>query len=187
MLVLTSNGLRAFARLRFVAFSWMMLTGLLPAASVAQTKPLPEATRRANLEAQLTEMEQAFMKEDFEAYADFMHPDVLRVAGGADVLAKQLRQGMEQLSAQGGKVSKVSHGAPSRIVGADRELQCTVPQTTEFQLAAATKTTQSTLLAVSSDGGQHWAFLDTNGKDWETVRRLVPSLSREIELPGRKQ
>ena len=159
---------------------------LLATGSVAQTRPLPEEARRSNLDAQLSSMEQAFMKEEFEAFADFMHPDVLRVAGGADVLAKQLRQGMEQLSAQGGKVSKVTHGAPSRIVAADRELQCTVPQTTEFQLAADAKTTQSTLLAVSSDGGQHWAFLDTGGKDWETVRRLVPSLSREIVLPGRK-
>ena len=69
----------------------------------------------------------------------------------------------------------------------DRELQCTVPQTTEFELAAGPRTAQSTLLAVSRDGGQHWAFLDTNGKDWEAVHRLVPNLSRELPLPAKHQ
>ncbi|WP_133256931.1 hypothetical protein [Hymenobacter edaphi] len=166
-------------------FLWLAV--LLPALGLAQAKPLPDEVRRANLETQVTAMEQAFLKEDFETFADFMHPDVVRLAGGPDVLARQLRKGLEDMSAQGGKVSNVTHGAPTRIVAVDRQLQCTLPQTTEFQLAAATKTTQSTLLAVSSDGGRTWAFLDTAGKDWEAVRRLVPNLSREIVLPAKSQ
>ncbi|WP_400190549.1 hypothetical protein [Hymenobacter sp. B81] len=163
----------------------LWLSALLPVLSLAQTKPLSDEVRRANLETQVTAMEQAFMREDFEAFADFMHPDVVRLAGGPDVLARQLRKSMAEMSAQGGKISGVRHGPPTRLVAVDRQLQCTLPQTTEFQFAAATKSTQSTLLAVSADGGRTWAFLDTGGKDWETVRWLVPNLSREIVLPAK--
>ncbi|RTQ51729.1 hypothetical protein EJV47_08015 [Hymenobacter gummosus] len=169
---------------------FFLLLSLLPALSFAQSKapakPLSEETRRANLETQLTQMEQAFLQEDFEVYADFLHPDVLRVAGGADAFAGKLRKSAEQLSAGGGKVSGLTHGAPSRIVRADRELQCTVPQTLELQQGGQARSLPTTLLAISTDGGLHWAFLDTAGKDWESVRRLVPSLSREIVLPVRQ-
>ncbi|OON69238.1 hypothetical protein [Hymenobacter sp. CRA2] len=170
----------------FTARGLVLVLCFWSALSFGQSKPLPDNVRRANLEAQVTAMEQAFMQADFETFADFMHPDVVRLAGGPDVLAQQLRKGMEEMTTQGGKVNKVTHGTPSRIVSVDRQLQCTVPQTTEFQLAKDTRTAQSTLLAVSTDDGQHWAFLDTAGKDWETVRRLVPSLSREIVLPQQK-
>ncbi|GAA4382826.1 hypothetical protein [Hymenobacter koreensis] len=176
----------AFARLRARFLLLMLLASLAPILGYGQAKPLPDAARRANLDTQLTAMEQAFLKADFETFADFIHPDVLRVAGGADVLAKKLRKDMEEMSSQGVQV-KISHGVPSRIVSVDRELQCTVPQTSDFQMGANTKTVQSTLLAVSTDGGKTWAFLDTAGKDWENVRRLVPNLSREIVLPAPPQ
>jgi hypothetical protein len=168
-------------------FVYTFLLTLLSIAGLAQTKALPEATRRANLETQLTRLEEAFMQEDFETFADMLHPDVLRVAGGADALAGQLRKGAAELTAQGAKVTKVSHGAPSRIVSMDRELQCTVPQITEFQLASGPRTAPSTLLAVSRDGGLTWSFLDTAGKDWDAVHRLVPNLSRELVLPAKAQ
>lgn len=172
---------------RFRLASLLLSLVLLPWLGRAQTKPLPEAVRRANLETQLNRLEEAFRQEDFETFADLMHPDVLRVAGGADALAAQLRKGVAELTAQGAKVTSVSHGAPSRLVTIDRELQCTVPQTTTFTLAGGPRTTQSTLLAVSRDGGVSWSFLDTAGKDWDAVHRLVPNLSRELVLPAKRQ
>lgn len=164
----------------------LMLLLLLPVLGLAQAKTpaLSDELRRANLETQLTAMEQAFLQEDFDAYADFLHPDVLRVAGGAEAFAAQLRKSDEQLSAQGGKVSGLTHGVPTRIVRADRELQCTVPQTLELEVGGKARRLPTTLLAVSTDGGLHWAFLDTGGKNWEAVHRLVPSLSRELVLPA---
>lgn len=167
--------------MRLILFAFLLLAGRLQAQPA---RPLSEEARRVNLETQVTALEQAFLKEDFEAYADRLHPDVVRLAGGPDALAAKLRKSLEQMSAQGSELLGVSHGAPSRLVSVDRELQCTLPQTMEFQKAGATRRLQSTLLAVSRDGGLTWMFFDTAGRDWEAVRRLLPSLSRDIVLPA---
>jgi hypothetical protein len=164
---------------------FLLLLWVLPLVAQAQTNTSADAPK-AIVKVQLTKMEEAFKQQDFETFAEFMHPDVLRMSGGAEVFASQMRKGMSEMEAQGTKVLNVKHGEPSKIVKVDKELQCTVPQTTEFQFPGETKTINSTLVAISSDSGQHWYFVDTNGKDWETVRRLIPSLSRELVLPGRK-
>jgi hypothetical protein len=176
----------AVVNLRGVLFRYAAILLLALGPALSQAQALPEQARLANLETQVTAMEQAFLREEFETYADFLHPDVVRLVGGPDALAGQLRKAQEELRAQGTKVSQFTHGKPSRVVAVDRELQCTVPLTMQFASATGGSTVHSTLLAISTDGGKTWAFLDTLGKDWEALHRLLPNLSRELVLPGRK-
>jgi len=43
------------------------------------------------------------------------------------------------------------------------------------------------LIAISNDGGGHWFFIDTSGKNLETLRQSLPNLSTALIVPERKQ
>lgn len=43
--------------------------------------------------------------------------------------------------------------------------------------------TESTLIAISTDNGKNWYFVDTPGKDIQTMKKALPNLSGELVIP----
>lgn len=42
------------------------------------------------------------------------------------------------------------------------------------------------LIAISTDKGANWTFIDTSGKDISTMEKTFPYLSSQLELPSKK-
>jgi len=83
----------------------------------------------------------------------------------------------------GAEIKKVTIGNPGKIISYKKQLQTTVPQTTEASFLGNAVILQSTLIAISDDGGKHWYFVDTSIYRGEKIKSALPELSPELVIP----
>lgn len=69
------------------------------------------------------------------------------------------------------------------IVKSGNELQATIAQHTEIKLSQGRLVSTSTLIAISTDKGSNWTFIDTSNKEMATLRKALPNLSPTITIP----
>jgi hypothetical protein len=94
-----------------------------------------------------------------------------------------LSKGASDMKGHGMSFSKVSFDEPSKIVKSSNELQATIAQHTEIKLSQGKIVSTSTLLAISSNNGKDWRFIDTSNKDMATLKKALPNLSPAIVIP----
>jgi hypothetical protein len=87
----------------------------------------------------------------------------------------------------GAEIQKITIGDPSKIVSYKKQLQTTLPQTTEIKFMASKVFMESTLIAVSEDKGAHWYFVDTSVYRGDKVKNALPDLSPELVIPPMKK
>lgn len=142
-----------------------------------QVRPIDNACQQAN------SMGQAFLKGDYETFARYTYPPLLKAMGGESRMAATLRQTVVGMQAKGMSFSSIVVDSPSKIVKSGSEFQCTLQQHTTIKLVNGKAVATSTLIAISKDGGKNWLFVDTSNKDVTTMRKALPNLSTAIVIP----
>ncbi|MEX0314298.1 MAG: hypothetical protein AB3N18_08985, partial [Allomuricauda sp.] len=67
------------------------------------------------------------------------------------------------------------------------ELQCSLTQIIVMQTPRGKIESEYTLIGISKDNGQNWTFIDTSGKDKETMLKYFPNLHNDIVIKPKKQ
>jgi len=147
-------------------------------ATTAQEKNAPD-----NLKHDATEMGAAFLKEDYKTFVHYSHPKIVTMMGGQDKMAGSLSQMIEGMKRKGMAFLNITFGEPSKLIKAGAEWQCTLPQRTEIQMPDGKIRVTSTLIAISSDNGRHWVFVDTSNKDIAAIKKVLPNISSAIVIP----
>jgi hypothetical protein len=130
-----------------------------------------------------TKMSNAFLKADYITFAKFTYPRVLQTIGGVNNMVATLSKTTATMQAQGISFIDIKFGYPSAIVNSGEELQCTLLQHTEIKTPNRVIIITSTLIAISTDKGNNWTFVDTSNKDIATLRKVLPNLSNSIVIP----
>lgn len=136
-----------------------------------------------NLKQQANQMGSAFVSSDYMTFARYTYPLILKSMGGATRMADVLTKTTDDMKAKGMTFSNITFDEPSKIVKSGKELQATIAQHTEIKLSQGRLISTSTLIAVSTDKGVTWAFIDTSNKDMATLRKVLPNLSPSIIIP----
>jgi len=61
-------------------------------------------------------------------------------------------------------------------------LQATLSETLEIKVPGGTLITKSTLIALSTDSGETWYFIDTSNNSLEKIRTQLPNISENLVL-----
>lgn len=146
--------------------------------TTAQEKNAPD-----NLKHQATEMGAAFLKEDYKTFTHYSHPKIVTMMGGQEKMAGSLSQMIEGMKRKGMAFLNITFGEPSKLIKAGSEWQCTLPQHTEIQMPDGRIMVTSTLIAISTDNGRHWVFVDTSNKDIAAIKKVLPNISSAIVIP----
>jgi hypothetical protein len=146
-----------------------------------QVRPTDNACQQANT------MGHAFLKEDYQTFAKYTYPTLLRSMGGENKMAATLKQVTDGMRLKGMSFSDIVVDSPSKIIKNDGELQCTLQQHTTIKLPNGRAITTSTLIAISKDGGKNWLFIDTSNKDLAAMRKVLPNLSSTIVIPPQQK
>jgi len=139
------------------------------------------------IKIQAIDMARAVLSKDVNKLVTYMPPKLLADAGGKDKLfiaRDTLNKFMKQFGAE---VKKVTIGDPGKIISYNKQLQATVPQTTEVKFMASKVILESTLIAISEDNGLHWYFVDTTIYHGDKLKSSLPDLSPELVIPPLKQ
>lgn len=136
---------------------------------------------------QALEMGKAMVNGDSRNFSRYMLPELLEAGGGAEKVAATIDSMFAMFKSFGGSVKKITYGNPGRIIKFGKELQTTLPQTTEVTSSIADVEFTGTLVAVSRDKGKSWYFYDTSMGRAEKLRDKLPNLSPDIVVPPMKE
>lgn len=136
-----------------------------------------------NLKQQAGKMGTAFVSGDYKTFANYTYPFVLKLMGGASKMIEILNDGTNDMKTKGMSFSNITFDEPSKIVKSGKELQATIAQHTEIKLPQGRLVSTSTLIAISTDNGVNWTFIDTSNKEMETLRKTFPNLSSALVIP----
>ncbi len=132
-------------------------------------------------------MAKLLLEKDFSSFTKFTYPKIVEMLGGKQKMIDILKRNSKEMLSKGIDFKNVTIDEPSRIFNKGKELQCTIPQTIEMKVPNGRLITKSTLIAISTDNGKNWYFVDTSGKNIQTMKKTLPNLSEELEIPEKKQ
>jgi hypothetical protein len=160
---------------------WLLL--FCSVTNAQQKITLTDENKLTNLKRQVDSMGTAFVNADYNTFCKYTYPAVLKSMGGAQKMGKFLSETTDEIKEKGMSFSKITYGEPGKIFKSGKELQATIPQSTEIKLRRGRVVSTSTLIAFSSDNGMNWTFVDASDKSMVMLRRSLPNISKEITLP----
>jgi hypothetical protein len=128
-------------------------------------------------------MSEAFINGDYITFVNYIYPPILNSMGGSTKMIESLKKSMSGMNTQGAAISEITFDQPSKIIISGKELQSTIAQRMEIKLVEGRIVNTSTLIAISTDNGNNWTFIDTSNKDLTTLRKALPNLSAAISIP----
>lgn len=135
------------------------------------------------VKAKADKMGEAFMSGDYKTFAKYNNPTMLKLMGGESKMTAALTKSIVDMKAKGITIISITFDEPSKIVKNGKVLQCTIAQHTEVKTTPGRAISTSTLIALSTDNGKNWTFLDTLNKDMPTIKKIIPNLSSDIIIP----
>lgn len=153
----------------------ILLLLLLPAALFAQDT--------VSLKKQVNMVANALMDGDYNTLVKHIYPRFLQLSGGKEKVLQMLAKGNDQLKAMGGSVQSVSVGSPGKFYKAGNETHCLIPEYTRVKLGNGSIVNRGNLLAITSNKGKKWYFLDLNRNTIALLPKLFPNFNKELIIP----
>lgn len=129
----------------------------------------------------------ALLQDDYETLIKFTYPKVVEMVGGQAKMISLIKKGKAEMGQQGISFEKVTIGSPSKTVNAGNEIHCLIPQTITMKVPNGKMKSETYLLAISKDNGNHWYFIDTVSLTLENIKNVLPNFNTDLKLPTKKQ
>jgi hypothetical protein len=138
---------------------------------------------KTKIKAQADEAAQALLKGDYEIIGKYTYPKIAEQYGGVEKMMQTAKSGRADLEAMGIVLDSVVVGEPTDPVKAGDQLHCLIPQTTVIRKPDGVVTSESYLLAVSVDQGNHWYLPNLTA---ESIKELLLVYNPELVIPEKK-
>jgi len=142
---------------------------------------------QTTIKIQGMDMSRALIKNDFVAFAEFVHPSIIAYTGGREKLKANIDSAASAMKQFGVEFKKILIGNPGPIIDYKNQLQSVVPQTTTMQTVVGELEVETSLIAISMDKGKRWYFIDTNVYKADNLKKVLPDLSPTLQIPPQKQ
>ncbi|HEV8506488.1 MAG TPA: hypothetical protein VGQ53_13845 [Chitinophagaceae bacterium] len=152
---------------------------------------LPPMAKGQNLsttiKVQAMDLGSALMKNDFETFVKYMHPNVIAYAGGKEKMKAKMDSAYAAAKLFGVSFKRYSIGTPGEIVIYKDQLQTVLPEITTIKTPMGELTVETSMIVISPDGGKNWWFIDTNVYKVEKLKSILPDISPQLVIPPQKQ
>ena len=147
---------------------------------------------RAALKRQAEAMRDATARRDSVEIIDRTHPSVVAAYGGRDQAIQKISLAMEQMNAQlkanGMSEAVLEIGESGDFYTEGANTFAVVPTSLEIRFKGGVARNKAYLLAVSSDGGKVWTFIDSGGiQDPKFREQVLPKFPPGMTLPELKK
>lgn len=142
---------------------------------------------QTSIKIQAMDMSRALINNDFATFSSYMYPKIISFAGGRDKMKSDMDSANAAMKQFGVAFKKILIGNPGPIIHYHDQLQCVVPQTTTMQTLVGDLEAETSLIAISTDNGKKWYFIDTNVYRVDKIKGALPELSAELVIPPQKQ
>ena len=140
-------------------------------------------TNSSSIKTAAFEMGKALVEKNSDGFLRFVHPSMITMAGGKEQLQVLTDSALKVFEQFGGKISKINYGNPSEVIEYKKTMQAVLPQSTYLSSPFGDVELASSLIAISSDKGKSWTFIDTNLFGIGQIKKALPELSPELNIP----
>jgi hypothetical protein len=139
------------------------------------------------IKVQAMDMGSALMKNDFETFVKYMHPNIVAYAGGKEKMKTKMDSVYSTMKLFGVSFKRYSIGSPGEIVSYKDQLQAVLPEITTIKTPLGELTAETSMIVISPDNGKNWWFIDTNVYKADKLKNILPDISPQLVIPPQKQ
>ena len=139
------------------------------------------------IKVQAMDMGSALMKNDFETFIKYMHPNIVAYAGGKENMKTKMDSVYSTMKLFGVSFKRYSIGSPGEIVSYKDQLQAVLPEITTIKTPLGELTVETSMIVISPDNGKNWWFIDTNVYKADKLKNILPDISPKLVIPPQKQ
>lgn len=137
-----------------------------------------------NLKKQAQICANATLKRDYKTLLKYTHPNIIKLAGGADKMEAEVKAGMtamdqRQISMVADRLGNIAGGP----VNAGSEIHALLQHTIVMKFQDKYMKMNSYLLAVSMDKGKNWVFADVAGLRKSGPKSVFPNYNPALKIP----
>jgi len=126
----------------------------------------------------------AFATANYDRLVDLTYPKVVELLGGREKMIELLRRGAEDMKSHGSSILGADIAEPKEVITAGDKRFAIVPMIVHVKVPEGTLRTNGFLLAVSTDQGKAWTFIDGAGLTREKLTQVFPDFPSEVSLPA---
>ena len=120
---------------------------------------------------------------DIDGYMSYMHPNVIKMGGGVDLVKESVNQQLTTYKKMNVDVVSITHGDPGPLVQAGSEIHCILSATTKLKQGEGEFDSVNNWLAVSSDQGASWTFVDMAYYNEGSLKIYLPDYNPALVFP----
>jgi len=165
-------------KIKFLLFSIAVI--LLPLCSEAQNLS-------TTIKVQGMDMATAFMKNDFNTFVKYMHPNIIAFAGGKETMKTKMDSAYRIMKLFNVTFKRYWIGDPGEIVIYKNQYQAVLPQSTTLKTPLGELIAETYWIVISNDDGKNWWFIDTNVYKADKLKNILPDLSPKLVIPPNKK
>ncbi|WP_420571211.1 hypothetical protein [Kordia sp.] len=126
----------------------------------------------------------ATLKEDFKTLLTFTHPNILKAAGGAEVMEEYLKTTFNQMKANGFAYEVAETKAVSDVVKEQGEYRCYVENYNVMKMNDKRITSTSYMLGFYNETNKKWTFVEAKEmKATGSVIAYFPEFKTSLKIP----
>jgi hypothetical protein len=139
------------------------------------------------IKVQAMDVGSALMKNDFETFIKYMHPNIIAYAGGKEQMKTKMDSAYSAMKLFGVSFKRYSIGSPGEIVSYKNQLQAVLPEITTIKTPLGELTVETSMIVISPDNGKNWWFIDTNVYKVDKLKNILPDISPRLVIPPQKE
>jgi hypothetical protein len=139
------------------------------------------------IKVQAMDMATALMKNDFNTFVKYMHPNIVDYVGGKQKMKNAMDSAHEAMNVFGVSFKRYWIGSPGEIINYKDQLQAVLPEGTVLKTPLGEVTAETSVIAISPDKGKNWWFIDTNVYRLDKLKNVLPDLSPQLVIPPPKK
>ena len=165
-------------KIRFLLFS----VGVILLSLCAEAQNLS-----TTIKVQAMDMGNAVIRNDFNSFVKYMHPNILAFSGGKENMKTKMDSAYQMMKQFNVTFKRYWIGSPGEIVKYKNQLQAVLPESTILKTPLGELTAETSMIVISNDNGKNWWFIDTNVYNSEKLKNILPDLSPMLVIPPGKK
>ena len=130
-----------------------------------------------------TRMFDAYRRNDLPTIIKYTYPGLLKVMGGSKQMLVVLGEAVASMKREGYTFRTATAGTPVQTVTAGSELHAIVPLKQILTAPGGELHVDGYLLAVSTDRGKSWTFVDAAQLAQTSAAQIFPTFNSELRIP----
>lgn len=139
---------------------------------------------KQNIKAGMDSVSATFQRKDWNAFTNYMHPDLVKMMGGEKQFASFLEQQMKSM--EDGTIDKSASGNILQLLRYKNQWQCIVESYLQMTVESTMVSSVSSNIGVSFDEGKTWKFIRLSNGNEEKMKQMFKDLSPELRAPNYK-